>query len=224
MTTDGAPEILGCPAVSWIPCSTLTEPANHYPTTSSERIELLFVGRLAPSKGVELLLEALRAAPQRFRLTVVGDGPERARLEASAPADVLFVGAVGNAEVIRRMRAAHVVVVPSHKRGIRLQEGMPTVIAEAMSQARPVLASAVGGVPHVFQRDGAKPGWLVEPDSVAALVRGLEAVAEADLESASRAAASTYNEVLSSEAVLDAYERAYEAALLAQPEPSDPSG
>jgi glycosyltransferase involved in cell wall biosynthesis len=87
---------------------------------SSEMLELIFVGGLIPCKGCDLALRAvaplLRNSLARF--TVLGDGPERSRLEEMAKslgieASVSFCGWVSHSEVIHRLRSADVLVFPS---------------------------------------------------------------------------------------------------------------
>jgi glycosyltransferase involved in cell wall biosynthesis len=105
---------------------------------------LLFVGRLIPGKGVADLLEALR--PLRdFELVIVGDGPDRARLQLLADGmPVTFVGEVAPPRVRDFLKQARVLVLPS-----QLGDGLPNVILEAMSCGVPVVATRTAGVPDV---------------------------------------------------------------------------
>lgn len=131
----------------------------------------LFVGRLVPAKGVDLLLESFaRAAAQvPARLDIAGDGPERARLAAQARrlgcADlVTFHGWLKPAECARQMRACDVFVSAS------LEESGGIAVLEAMASGRPVIATAWGG--HLDTVDHTA-GVLVDVSSQAALVEGL---------------------------------------------------
>src|SRR3954462_12363662 len=74
---------------------------------------VLCVARLAPEKNVELLLEAFRLLDGDVRLVVVGDGPERAQLEAAAPAGTRFTGWLEREDLVRWYAAADVLVSPS---------------------------------------------------------------------------------------------------------------
>lgn len=124
---------------------------------STER-QLLFVGRLERGKGLDDLIEALPSIPSA-RLTVVGDGVDRARLEALASGrPVCFLGWKSHAELAEQYRCASVVVLPSS-----LVEGLPNVVLEAMAFGRPVVATRNGGILDVVQ-DGVN-GALVEPGS-----------------------------------------------------------
>ena len=131
------------------------------PATGDGRA-ILFIGRLTTAKGVNFLIEAMRECPGES-LTVVGDGPERQRLEelATGLPNVRFAGAVPRAEVDRLLSSARLLVQPS------LQEGQPNTVMEAMAKGVPVVATRVGGVPDLV-RDGVT-GFLVEPGDVPAL-------------------------------------------------------
>jgi glycosyltransferase involved in cell wall biosynthesis len=115
-----------------------------------ERV-ILSVGRLSREKGHVDLVHALgRLAglhpALRFKAVVVGDGPERARVEAAAAASGLGDRLVfaGHADDVRPFyAAADVLALPSHS------EGSPLVLLEAMSAGVPVVATSVGGVPEV---------------------------------------------------------------------------
>lgn len=130
---------------------------------------LLFVGRLRIRKGVEVLLEALRAAPGA-RLLIAGDGEHRAALERKAaelglgPAAV-FLGRCDASRVRGLLSGAAALVVPS------TYEGMPLVVLEAMEAGLPVVASRVSGIPEVVE-DGTT-GWLVPPEDPDALAAAL---------------------------------------------------
>jgi glycosyltransferase involved in cell wall biosynthesis len=83
-------------------------------TAPSESRTVLFVGRLSPEKGVHVLLDAWRTAGcSELRLYVIGDGPDRARLEQKAPSGVSFLGHRPAAEVIHQLLQARALVIPS---------------------------------------------------------------------------------------------------------------
>ena len=140
---------------------------------------MLFVGRLTPHKGVDVLMRAL---PPDVRLTVVGteghdplpperDYPELLR-SLAARRDVEFFTAVDDDELARRYRAAAVVVIPSvertsYGRRIAVSELLGLVALEAMASGTPVIASRIGGLREIVE-DGAT-GYLVPPGDVAEL-------------------------------------------------------
>ncbi len=143
------------------------DPARYADAPVPSGARLLFVGRLAAVKGVPVLLEAFSAARKKrpdLTLTLVGDGPDRAALEAAArdlgPA-VTFTGYRDQSGVAQALAQADALVLPS------FAEGVPVVLMEAMAAGRPVVATQVGGVGELVV-DGAA-GRLVPPGDVTAL-------------------------------------------------------
>lgn len=133
---------------------------------------LLFVGRLTPEKGVHQLIDAVVRHPE-LRLTILGDGPERAALSARAEATggrIRVPGPVPKAEVVRAMRASRAVIVPS-----TWPENQPMAILEAMAAARPVVATDLGGSAELVH-DG-ETGLVVPAGDVAALGAALTRLA-----------------------------------------------
>jgi colanic acid/amylovoran biosynthesis glycosyltransferase len=139
---------------------------------------LLFVGRLVPGKGVDVLLAAVRrvrAGGLSATLRLVGDGPLRADLEATARAQgiadaVRFLGARSHAEVRDEMTRADIVVVPSQVLG-GLEEGSSVVSKEAQAIGVPVVATRVGGIPETLPP--ALRHELVPPRGDEALASGI---------------------------------------------------
>jgi glycosyltransferase involved in cell wall biosynthesis len=153
-------------------------------------LKVVFVGRLAPEKCVDDLLRAIAAVPETS-LTVVGDGPRRAALEASSRAlglrdRVTWCGYVPwGPRLFDILRRSSVLALPS------ATEGLGLVIIEAMSQGLPVIGTRVGGIPELVE-DGVS-GVLVgvhRPDEMAAAFRLLMARPELRLRMA-RAALDT---------------------------------
>ncbi|WP_244485597.1 glycosyltransferase [Bradyrhizobium tropiciagri] len=130
------------------------------PDPAMPRAGLLYVGRLSPEKGVGVLLDAVAGTDVPLR--IVGEGPERAALEARAPGHVSFLGARSRAEVLREMANAQALVVPS-----LWYEGFPMVVVEAFAQGTPVIASEIGGLAEVVS--AGKTGALAPPGDAAAL-------------------------------------------------------
>jgi glycosyltransferase involved in cell wall biosynthesis len=129
---------------------------------------LLAVGRLHRAKGHDVLLDALAALPFEFECVVVGDGPDRGRLEEQASqlglsGRVRFVGSkVDPSEFFEQ---ASIFVHPSN------WEGMPGALIEAMFWELPIVATAVGGIPEAVVHR--KSALLVSPGDASALAAAL---------------------------------------------------
>lgn len=141
--------------------------------------DLLFVGRLRLRKGVEVLLEAMTRLGRRSdlpgppALLVAGDGEHRRALERRARElglndRVRFLGRRSPQQVQQLLARCRALVVPS------IYEGMPLVVLEAMAAGKPVVASAVSGIPEVVL-DG-ETGWLVPPEDPETLAAALAEV------------------------------------------------
>ena len=139
---------------------------------------VLFVGRLVERKGVSYLIEALGQIPQRdARLVIVGEGPERPRLEGRVrelglSARVEFRGRVSDAELRRAYEEADVFVLPSVLDSRGDTEGLGVVLLEAMNYGVPVIASRVGGIVDIVSDN--ETGILVPPGDAAALAAALD--------------------------------------------------
>jgi glycosyltransferase involved in cell wall biosynthesis len=144
--------------------------ANDRPTS------ITCVARLVPVKGQGLLIDALaqlQRAGHDAVLTLVGDGPERAALQARARERglgdrVVFRGAVAHTEVAQILRDSDVFCLPS------FAEGVPIVLMEAMAMELPVIASRIMGIPELIE-DGVS-GLLIRPGSEPDLVSALAAL------------------------------------------------
>jgi glycosyltransferase involved in cell wall biosynthesis len=119
-----------------------------------------FVGRLVPEKGVDTLLRAL--ARTRGSLQLIGDGPERQRLEALARElgigdRVRFLGSVPRAQVPGLLRGLDVLVLPSRETA-GWKEQFGRVLVEAMALGIPCVGSDSGAIPSVIGEGGASFG------------------------------------------------------------------
>jgi len=103
----------------------------------------LYAGRLAPEKGLDVLLEAWRACPNALPLKIAGDGPLQAMVKerATSLANVEYLGACEHSRVLDLLKGAAFLVFPS-----RWYEGMPLVLLESMACGTPVVAFAVGSL------------------------------------------------------------------------------
>ncbi|MGH7528794.1 MAG: glycosyltransferase [Gemmatimonadales bacterium] len=170
------------PYAAAVPAPALPDGGPPAPRARTESPTILFVGRLVERKGVVHLITALaRLQAGGARLVVVGDGPERPRLEtrareAGVAGRVEFSGRVPDAELRRAYAAADVVVLPAVQDARGDTEGLGVVLLEAMQYGVPVIASRTGGIVDIVV-DG-ETGLLVPPGDAAALARALERVLE----------------------------------------------
>lgn len=126
------------------------------------------VGRLHTQKGYDVLIRALPNLPDA-RAVLVGDGPDRSRLEALAAelgitGRVTFTGWREDAQ--NCLRSFDVFVLPSRF------EAFPLTILEAMAVPLPVVATDVGSVAEAIEHD--ETGILVPPEDIQALTSALE--------------------------------------------------
>jgi glycosyltransferase involved in cell wall biosynthesis len=134
---------------------------------------LLCIAMHNEKKGLDVLLRAfalMQAEPLLYKLVLVGDGPLREYLESLALSlgiqhQVEFLGLQGRAQVAKLIQGCEVFVLPSRS------EPFGIVLTEAMACKKPVVATAVGGIPEII-KDGTD-GILVEPDNPNALAKAL---------------------------------------------------
>jgi rhamnosyl/mannosyltransferase len=133
---------------------------------------LLSVGVLRYYKGLHILLAALRDLDAH--LIIVGDGPERARLETLAAElgvaqRAHFVGRVPDEDLPSYYQAADIFVLPSHLRA----EAFGIVLLEAMAACLPVVTAEIGTATSEINRHG-ETGFVVPADNPSALARALQ--------------------------------------------------
>jgi glycosyltransferase involved in cell wall biosynthesis len=176
------------------------------------RTTLLSVGLLIERKGHHRAIEALRLLPD-CDLVIVGEGPERARLEALAArlcvsARVRLLGARPHAELAPIYAAADVLVLASSR------EGWANVLLEAMACGTPVVASPIWGNPEVVQsREAGLIARENTPEAIALAVRDLLA------DPPDRAATRAYAERFGWEATTEGQIALYRRVLAARGQP-----
>ena len=135
--------------------------------TSKPDVIIAAVGRLSPEKGFDQLIEAARIivrAGDRIGIVLIGDGPERRKLEARVRAsdlesNVVFTGF--RKDVDDLLPSADILVQSSYT------EGLPNVVLEACAAGVPVVATDVGGTSEIIEDE--VNGFLVPPADPAAL-------------------------------------------------------
>ena len=146
--------------------------------TASRSTRLLCVGRLSAAKGQVLLVQAcaqLRDRGLDFSLTLVGDGPDRKRIEQEIArlqlgSHITLTGSLNQEAVKAHLGMADVFVLPS------LAEGIPVVLMEAMSSGVPCVSTPVNGIPELIVHDST--GLLATPGDVDSLTRQLTRLIE----------------------------------------------
>ncbi len=126
--------------------------------------DVIFVGRLIPEKGVDILLRALadlKSEMPDVKAVIVGDGPERAKLEGIAKAlnledNVFFTGFLPYERVIALMKASKVFVLPSRR------EGFGMVALEAMACGLPAITLNAPMNAARFLVEEGKNGFVVD--------------------------------------------------------------
>jgi colanic acid/amylovoran biosynthesis glycosyltransferase len=144
---------------------------------SGEGLQLVAVGRLSAQKGFALLIEAMAIATPTMpglRLTIVGDGEMRKELQSLIDSyglgpRITLAGWKDEAGVRQALDAAHALVLPS------FAEGLPMVLMEAMANGRPVIATAIAGIPELVNRDC---GWTVPAGDALAFATAIHALSQ----------------------------------------------
>lgn len=138
---------------------------------------LVCVARLSAQKGLPLLVEAAaRLARERhFTLNIIGDGEQRPALEAEIMRlglsdRIRLLGWRSPGDVLREVAGARAFVLPS------FAEGLPVVLMEALALGRPVIATAIAGIPELVDSEN---GWLIPSGSVEALADAMQEALDA---------------------------------------------
>ena len=144
-------------------------------------IRLLFVGRLVPYKCADAVIEAMHRLPPDIRsdatLTIVGDGPERQRLETTAQdlglaGQVTFAGWVRQEQTLEYYRNADIFCFPS------IREFGGAVVLEAMASGLPCIVADYGGIAeYVVEGTGYRLGLESREQLRAGLTRHIEDLA-----------------------------------------------
>ena len=147
--------------------------------------DFVCVARLSAQKGLPLLIaasERLRDAGETFSVTLVGGGELRECLERDIKARglaniVRLAGVRSTPDMHQHIREARAFVLPS------FAEGLPMTIMEAFALSRPVITTAIAGIPELVDKEC---GWVVTPGSIDALVEAMKSALHAPAEELSR--------------------------------------
>jgi colanic acid/amylovoran biosynthesis glycosyltransferase len=163
---------------------------------ASSTNRLVCVGRLCEQKGQLLLIEAARRLALRkidFELVLAGDGEMRNEIEALITAYglnscVRLTGWISGDRIRDEILSARALVLPS------FAEGLPVVLMEAMSLARPVISTFIAGIPELVL-PGIN-GWLIPAGDLEALADAMTACLAASSEEISRLGCAAHQRIL----------------------------
>jgi colanic acid/amylovoran biosynthesis glycosyltransferase len=195
-----------------------------------EELRIVFVGRLVPSKGLDVAIEAIAEIGDDAPITleIIGEGPMRAECEALAHSlgleeCVRFRGRQPREAVLAALEQADVLVMPSRITATGQAEGLGNVIKEALAVGLEVAATDNGGIPEAFPPE--RRGELVqEGDAIALAARLMEIRrARADWPERSLAGRRWVEEACDWKVVALKLDAAYRRVMGASPRPSEPA-
>lgn len=137
-----------------------------------QKNQVVFVGRISPEKGLDILLEAWsKLRGNTTKLAIIGDGPEKNYLQQkySHLTNVEWRGWLNREQVLNEMATSHVVVIPS-----KWYEGFPMIVVESYAVGTPVIAPMHAAFPEII-REGLN-GWLFKPGCSDSLYNILEKI------------------------------------------------
>ena len=131
---------------------------------------ILTVGRLIEKKGYPDLIDACRLLREKgiaFTCNIIGEGPLRDEIagriaEAGLQGSVNLLGARDHNEVVTQMRQSSLMVLPCVVSASGDQDGLPTVLLEALAVGLPAVSTRVAGIPEIIENG--QTGLLVEPN------------------------------------------------------------
>jgi glycosyltransferase involved in cell wall biosynthesis len=161
-------------------------------TTNNGQLNLLFVGRFAFNKGLDVLMTVARRFVQEgrqdsVRFDLAGDGPLLAEYQQRGlPRNVNLCGRVDDEQLRALYAGCDALILPTRF------EGMPTVVLEAMAQAKPIIVSDVGATAELVSPHN---GYLLPPGDAEALYQAVLAFAERSPEVRAKMGAYSYDRV-----------------------------
>jgi glycosyltransferase involved in cell wall biosynthesis len=149
---------------------------------AEETPTILHVARLVEMKGTQYLIRGfaeLAARDVEVRLDIIGDGPQKASLQALSRSlgleqRIRFLGALPHPQVLAAMRMAAMLALPSMRTATGRVEGLGMVLLEAAATGLPTIGSRIGGIPETVM-DG-ETGFLVPERDAAALAARMSAL------------------------------------------------
>jgi len=149
-------------------------------TCKNETIKLLFVGRLAPSKGLNYLIDAMyslqsKHSAYKYELYAAGEGPLKNDLMSSIDSyglhNIHLTGTLSPTTGLTDLyRNCDIFILPS------LSEGVPKVLYEALAANLPIIITSVGGIPEIVHHN--REALLITPGSTEEIINAIELIAE----------------------------------------------
>jgi colanic acid/amylovoran biosynthesis glycosyltransferase len=146
-------------------------------------VRLLSVGRLVEKKGFAFLVDACRllhSSGVEFRCEIVGEGPERGRLENLIHAyrlsdRVRLTGSLTQTDIAGLLARSSIFVFPAIHDSSGDSDNLPTVLIEAMASNLPIIATGIAGIPEIVQHN--ENGILVQEKDAAQLANAVRILA-----------------------------------------------
>jgi colanic acid/amylovoran biosynthesis glycosyltransferase len=146
-------------------------------------VRLLSVGRLVEKKGFAFLVDACRllhSSGVEFRCEIVGEGPERGRLENLIHAyrlsdRVRLTGSLTQTDIAGLLARSSIFVFPAIHDSSGDSDNLPTVLIEAMASNLPIIATGIAGIPEIVQHNA--NGILVQEKDAAQLANAVRILA-----------------------------------------------
>jgi glycosyltransferase involved in cell wall biosynthesis len=141
--------------------------------SSNEKV-IMYIGRLSPEKGIDILIKAFSIVKEEIKnttLIIVGDGPEKGKLMEQCKRlnlldKVKLVKPVPNNKVPYLLASSDIIVLPSYS------EGNPKILVEAMMMGKPIVATNIPGINDVVENK--KEALLVKPGDPVALAHAIK--------------------------------------------------
>lgn len=147
---------------------------------ANSRVAIVSVGRLVEKKGILTALEALKQLKKKgidFHYIVIGDGPEREKLQAyirenAIENEVCIAGPMNHYETLIQIASADLMLTPSETASDGDSEGIPNVIKEAMLLEKPCISTRHAGIPEIIEHG--ITGYLCREKSPSDLAKTIE--------------------------------------------------
>src|SRR6476469_6081194 len=151
------------------------------PPPAGNATQVLYAGLLGHAQELDVLVEVARRAPD-LRITIAGDGPRRASLEALAEehsvANIAFTGYLAPDELVRLYHASDVLFAQLRESKLHSATAVPSKLLEYMAAARPIVYAGSGAAADLVTTTGS--GLVVTPGDADAIVAGIRRAGTAE--------------------------------------------